>query len=317
MQKKAQVLIIFIWILVVLVILVVSIGQRAAMTFRFIQYQKDRQSALYLAKAGINRAIVELENDLTDPNTNDYDALNENWSTGIDFQTQQPIFGNIELVPASGETFGVTITDEERKININKASKEILSVLLEDFDISPAEEIASNILVWCGDIAGDIAGDNKIYENLGYPVKAKDFTNTQELMLVKDIASQDYQELKEFITVYTDGLININTVSDPVLRIITYGVAKELGIAKGFAQNVVDKIIALKIDKGYFKEKNEINISTTGDEELNIFNKLMNNITFKSNKFSIEAIGRTGKIETKVTAIYNRNEGKILSWNED
>ncbi len=305
MQKKAQVLIIFIWILVVLVILVVSIGQRAAMTFRFIQYQKDRQIALYLAKAGINRAIAELEKD-----KNAYDNLNENWSTGIDSQTQQPIFGNIELVPASGGTFSVTITDEERKININKASKETLAALLEDFEISPAEEIAKNILIW----RGDIADDSKIYENLGYPVKARKFANTQELMLAKDITPQDYQKLKEFISVYAaDGLININTVSDKILKIVACGFApgKE-GLAEGIANN----IITLKNEKGYFKEKNEINISTTGDEEL-IFNKLMNNLNIKSSNFSIEAVGKTGKIETKVIAIYNRNEGKILSWYED
>ncbi len=314
MQKKAQVLIIFIWILVVLVILVVSISHRAAMTFRFIQYQKDRQIALYLAKAGINRAIAELERD-----KNTYDNLNETWSTGIDSQTQQPIFGNIELVPASGGTFSVTITDEESKININQASKEILTALLEDFDINTPEEIAKNIRIW----RGDVADDNEIYENLGYPAKGKSFTNTQELMLVKDITPQDYQELKEFITVYpTDDKININTVADNALNIFLRGITKELdntGQSLGLAESIAGKVIDFrKSGNGYFQDINDIKNLLTSEESV-LFNNFSNRFVLKSSNFSIEAVGRTGRIEGRITAIYNRNDNdkRILYWYED
>lgn len=296
MHKRAQVLIIFLWILVVLVILVVSISQRASTTLRFIRYQKNKQEALSLAKAGIKRAIVELKKD---KNTNTYDRADE-----------LPVFKNTELLPGSGETFSVNVTDEAGKIDLNTASQDLLTVLLKDSGIDNAEEIARNILVWRGKIIDDTA-----YEGLGYPPKEKDFVNTQELILVKGMTPQDYQKVKDAVTVYTDGLININAAPERVLKIFACGLAPD---KEGIARSVAEKIIALKNNSGgYFQEKNEIDIPITGDDELNIFNELINHLSVKSDNYFIEATGRTGKIESKVNVVYNRQENKFLYWYED
>lgn len=308
---------IFFWILVVLVILAVSVGQRASMTFKYTRYQKDRQKALYLAKAGINRAITELTKDI-----NDYDALDESWADN------KEIFEKITLTEVENEFASVNYTrevegrveekfgvrDEEGKININTAPEELLIALLENFNILDAPQVAKNIRIW----RGDIPDDNKTYEELGYAPKAEKFANSEELMLVKGITPQDYQKLKEDITVYTDGLININTVSEGVLNIAACAVSKKLKITEGFAKSLSVKILATRDNRGgYFTNKTEIDVPTAGSEEKNIFNELMNSLTTKSNNFFIAVTANAGKIENRVNAVYSRKENKFKYWHEE
>ncbi len=308
---------IFLWILAVLVILVVSIGQRASTTFRYIRYQRDRQKALYLAKAAINRVIIELDKD-----NNGYDALDDPWADN------QEIFERVVLTDAENEFARVSyireekdkeevkfgVVDEEGKLNINTASEELLIALLEHLDIVDAPQIARNIRIWRG-LIGD---DNGVYEELGYAPKRNEFSNTEELMLVKGITPQDYEKLKESITVYTDGLVNVNTCSDRILDIVARGVAKKLNPGEAFARSLTVKILAAKENNnGYFKEKKDVNVTTAGNEEQKILNALMQSMTTKSNNFFIRVTGKVGKIENKVSAVYNRKEKKFRYWHED
>ncbi|MBM3253535.1 MAG: general secretion pathway protein GspK, partial [Candidatus Omnitrophica bacterium] len=204
------------------------------------------------------------------------------------------------------------VIDEERKININIASRELLLALLEEFAVNAAQDIVNNILIW----RGDISDNDKIYEKLGYPCKADNFSNIEELTLVKDITPNDYQKLRESITTYGDGFVNINTVSFKTLTIFAHGIAKSLSIDENFADSVATKIIELRDRNGCFKEKNEIDIILTGEEEENIFNKLMDSIIFKSDNFLIEATGNVVKIRGKISAVYNRKDKRILYWHE-
>ncbi len=316
MNKKSQALIVILWILVILSILAVGIGHRVSLAFRLSLYQKDKLKALYLAKAGINRAIIEIEKD-----TNDYDAFTESWADSEDvfkkivLNNKQDEFATVsyDTVDENNETVTIYgVIDEESKININTASQPLLLALLEKYEISPAQDTVNYILIW----RGDIPDDNKIYENLGYPCKSDKFTTIQELKLVKDIDAQGYQVLKGLITVYGDDKVNINTVSLQALTIFCRGIAKELSIDETFADNVAAKIIELRNSKGFFKDKGEISIILTADEETNIFNNLMNDIILKSENFLIESEGFVSKIKGKIVTVYSRKDKKILYWHE-
>lgn len=317
-KAKASVLAIILWILIILAMLAVSIGHRVSMSLRLSGYQKDRLKAYYLAKAGLNLAIAEIIND----KTADFDSLADGWADN------EAVFKKIvlndnpdEFAVVSYNTFDSNnelsinygAIDEERKININTASKELLVALLEKCGVDAAEEIADNILIW----RGDIADENKAYENSGYPAKAGIFSNVEELNLVKGITGKDYQILKGLITVYSDGWININTVSFEVLTIFARGIAKELGLGQDFADTIAGKIITLRDGLGQFKAKSEINITVTGDEETAVFNKLMGNIAINSGNFLIESVGNVRKIKSQITAVYSRKDNNNLYWHED
>jgi type II secretory pathway component PulK len=205
------------------------------------------------------------------------------------------------------------VIDEERKININTASKELLTALLEEFGIEwEQKDLVNNILIW----RGDISDTNKIYENSGYPCKSEKIQNIEELILVKGINLEDIEKLRKGITVYTEGLTNINTVSFQTLKIISRAIAKKLFLESSFADNLTTKIITLRDELGYFKDKNDIKIATTGAEETNIFNELLKNIVFKSDNFFIEVCGNAGKIKREVEVVYNRKEKAMKYWHE-
>lgn len=319
MGKKAQVLIISLWILTILSVLAVSIGRRAGLVLKLSRYQKDKFKALYLAKAGLNCAITQLTND----QTINYDSLEEdNWVNNSE------VFKKIMLNENSDEFATVSYTvkenvrdetkfgviDEERKININTASRNLLIALLEKKGIEAPEDTADNIRIW----RGDIADSDEIYKKLGYACKADKFSNIEELNLVAGITPEAYQELKDLITIYGDGygFININTVSPEVLLIFIRSVAKDLSTGEGFAGTLEEKIIDSRFKGGAFKTKEDIDIALT-TEETNIFNTLINKVIFQSDNFLIETIGNVGKIKSKIAAVYNRKDKQLLYWHEN
>jgi len=316
MNKKAQVLIITLWVLVILTILLVSIGHRVSMAIRISHYQRERLKAHYLAKAAANIVINELRKD-----NNGYDAVNEPWADGeesfkkIMLGENQNEFSSVGSLVIEGdkEVFRYGAVDEESKININTANKELLTALLEGYQIAAASDIADNIIIW----RGDVKDDAKIYENLGYTCKADKFSTIEELKLVKDLSPEDFQRLNKIITVYGSGLVNINTVSSFVLNVMTRAIAKKMGYSANFSDSLTTKIIEKRNSVGFFKDKDEINIALTGEEEMNIFNELNKNIDVKSNNFLIEVSGNAGKINSKIALVYNRTDKKILYYHEN
>lgn len=317
-KAKASVLVIILWVLVILTMLAVSIGHRVSMSLRLSSYQKDRLKAFYLAKAGLNTAIKEINNDPV----LDYDGLTDNWADN-QVAFRKIYFDDIpdEFATVSYDTFDSNnelrinygVIDEESKININTASKELLTALLEKCGIDTAGKIVNNILIW----RGEIPDEHKVYENAGYTAKACKFTNIEELILVKGVTALDYQKLKLLVTTYGQGLLNINTASVEVLAMFARGIAKELSIGENLADGVAGKIIDLRSNNIQFKTKSEINIALTGEEETNIFNKLMDKIVVQSNIFLIESTGNVRKIKNKLKVVYNRQDKSNLYWHEN
>jgi len=315
-NNKSQILIIFLWILVVLVIMSVSLGQQASYTFRYVRRLSDKIRAEYLAKAAVNRAISEINKD-----TNAFDAVNEPWAdnraefASIRLSNSQTDFASVSYVLPKTDPpevkFGAR--DEERKINLNTAPEQTIAAILQKAGIGNAQEIAENILIWRGS-EPDV---NHIYDDLGYPPKAEKFSNVEELVLVKGMSQEAYDALNEKLTTYTDGLININTVNEETLFLVCAGIASRLNIAEGFAQSITDKLVQTRTAaNGYFQQLSDINIGVSGSEEMNIFNELKNAIKTRSDIFFIEVNGQAGKIGCKVEAVYSRQTKKILFWHE-
>ncbi|MFH1836544.1 MAG: hypothetical protein ABH862_00325 [Candidatus Omnitrophota bacterium] len=85
-----------------------------------------------------------------------------------------------------------SMEDEERKININKAPSSLLKEL-PSMDMDIAIEITSSL--------------NKPF----YP--------KEQVLVLDDMDEDIYNDIKDLITVYGEGLININTCGEEVLKI--------------------------------------------------------------------------------------------------
>lgn len=306
---------IFLWILVVLAVFAVGIGYRVSTGIKFCRAKEASLKARYLAYAGVNRAIVEIKGTSA---AGLLDALNSKWADN------EGIFKKISLNDSPND-FAVVfseegkygVIDEERKININSASRELLIALLQEFNITTPEDVADNILIWRGNLPDTL----KIYESMGYPCKGQPFSNIEELKLVKGISTEDFDKLEGLITVASSGSLNINTVTPTVLRIFCRGIALQpsINLNPDFGNSVAEKIIALRNSHGPF----DLAVDQIQDlaffqtDELNIFTALSSQLICRSENFLIEVTGNSRTIESKISAIYSRTNDKINYWHEN
>jgi len=316
MKTKAQVLIISLWILAILAVLSVSIGHRVSMSLRLSRNHKERLQALYLAKAGINIAIGEIGKDDAS-----YDSLKDSWVENHEK------FDKILFDDVKNEFATVTqIVDEERKININTAARELLVELLNYTGIVNPDELANNICAWRGD-SGITIPD---YQPLGYENKGGQFSNIEELMLVKGFTEDDFNSIKDMITIYPlagEARININTASRSILEILMNTYAKKLlerGVPIQDSTGLLESIIEFRNKGGIFSDVNiESAMERLSDEQKNILNDsvdgLKNKITVKSNYFRIIAQGqiRASKPQRKIECVFDRSTKKIVFWQEN
>jgi general secretion pathway protein K len=286
-----------------------------------------RTQMYYAANAGVERAIFEVENDATEK----YDSLRDSWSD------QEAAFKDVTV---GGRTFSVIkenswpgaeqeygLTDEEGKINVNKASQSVLENLFEKVaQVEPeaAESIAESILDWrdADDDAHEKGKENGYYRSLEHPYDCKnsDFEVKEELRSVNGVTPEIFEKVKNYITVYGDGVVNINTASVPVL------------VALGMDEAVAEKIVHFRAassspqegaaPEGIFTE--DISIadfltqagSFSADEVAQTQRLLL--LGVKSDNFRGHVIGSSagGRETSRIVFVYDRKERRIKFWRE-
>jgi len=221
-------------------------------------------------------------------------------------------------------------SDEERRININTADRKTLTRLIyyaATQDETQAEDIAKAILDWRLAGRSDIVGffSDEFYENLEYPYQPqkKDFEVLDELMLVKGIDANIFRKIKDLVTVWGNGRVNINTAS----RLALY--------ALGLSETLVDRILYLRsgpdgIDgtmddyifrtsgpKGSLILPESLNLS---GEELAVIDYLHVHgiLGIDSTCFRIESRGyfKETQESRRIMCVFDGNSGKILYWRE-
>lgn len=310
--NEGSILILVLWILAILVLLGLGLGSTTSLEQRLVSYQRDRLMALYLAKAGYFRALVELEEDATlqvdsylDPWAHNPEAFQGATLGQGSFTVSYPLPGE-----DGKEGFVYGVVDEDRKIDINTASKAVLVRLP-----GMTEEIADSILDW-----------RKEHSGLG---KSQDrpFKVLEELLLVEGMTVELFQALRPSITIYTDGKVNLNTAPREVLK------------ALDMADGLVNKLLRFRrgLD-GMRGTKDDQSFTAIGsaEQQLNAFDPLtpqeaaqltnliaLNRLKVTSIFFTIHSRGtvRDGKISRSVEGIVQRSTGPsrslaLLSWHE-
>lgn len=316
MCKKGSVLIVGSWILAILVIFAISLGHYSALTLRISNFAKNRLKARWLAKAGINRAILELNNDA---NANKHDALNESWADSakifqkITLDEDGNEFAAVSYKDDQGETkYGMQ--DEEAKINVNTATKNLLIELFSTKGVTQPEKLADDIKQW---INQTLPSDEEVF-------KRKPLRMAQELLLVleysynkdKAKAEDTYNKVKDLITVYGGNKININTASRDVLTVFGNSIATP--------QDKID-VGALVDDIISKREVQAFGSIPTPPEKLgineNLWNDFKNYLTVESHYFRINAQGNADGTVKNIGAVYERpaaaDEGKFVYWHEN
>lgn len=191
----------------------------------------------------------------------------------------------------------VFISDESGKINVNKLTEEtrdnfIKFVTAYKLEEHTAEIITDSILDWLDeDDLHHINGAEKdYYATLPEPYEPKNgsFESIEELTLIKGITPQIFELLRDHLTIYGSGKINVNFASKEVLlcvSAITEEIAKAIIYYRG-KKGKIAKIDDLKEIFRYF--------GIIGAD----FQKIMNYLTvYDSNYMTINSISSSDKIK--------------------
>ncbi|MBU1852460.1 MAG: general secretion pathway protein GspK [Candidatus Omnitrophica bacterium] len=184
--ERGKVLRVVLWILTSLAILNIIFSLRVSDNVKLAKHGSGNMEAVYLARAGVMKMLAELARD-----TNSYDSLNEDWNRNED---------NPKEFKLGRRTVFYGASDETGRLNLNSAGLNEGHLLGLGLDAKIAEKI------------------------LGYKNKKGNtgFEFIEELFLVDGMERDNYLKIKDFVTIHreTDREVNINTVSEKVLRSI-------------------------------------------------------------------------------------------------
>lgn len=331
---KGSVLIISSWTLFLLCTLAIYLGAGILQKINLVKHLDTIDSLHLIAEAGVNTALSRLVE--VDP-TPSYDTLNEPWSNNPQvFKGKKIGRGEFNVgydyVEDKVQKTRYGLIDEEGKVNINTSDSKVLErliiQLLADVSENEALELALCIVDWRDSDSfyqhPVYGAEDSDYKDLEEPYEAKDsdFEILDELLLVKGITRERYDRIKDYMTIYGSGRVNINTAQIQVL------------LSLGLSAATVDKIAAFRnssdkasgtSDDGFFSSPEEITKTlkgyyTLGGSEEAEINSLVDRgiLSASSSYFMIKstAVLENSKAKTTIVAVADRNRN-IKYWREE
>ena len=269
---------------------------------------RDLTQASYVAQSGVEIARALIQED--DPS---YDGPDERWA-----QFEILAYLSHQLFPEG--YFTGQIVDESAKFNpnglidvygnVDSKKKSQLERLLTLLRHEP--EVIDAILDWLDpdDQRRPLGAEREYYMALKPPYTPKNgpFDSLGEMLLIKGLVSSIFygtdgrEGLGKYLTVYSDGKININTASLPVLMSLSPKVDQAM------AQAVLD----IRREKP-FRRPEDLR-SIPGWEA--VYPQISSEITVRSNYFSLEVQGVYHDARALVQTVVKREgrQTRILFW---
>lgn len=217
--------------------------------------------------------------------------------------------------PAGGGELDIRVEDEQGKFPLNSivyqsgeaneekyaAFKRLLSSLRlpEELAASMADWIDSNDAQRLG---GAESRDYYGLQNPPYQARNAALDSLDEMLLVKGYSPAVFKKLSPYVTVYGDGLVNVNTAPREVITALSGDITVDM------AQRVIDYR-----EKEPFKDASEIR-KVTGFETIGF--SLQGAITVASGYFRIYSRGVAGEGIRDVEAVVELNARKVVYWRE-
>ncbi len=204
-KQNGLAMVIVIWVLSLLTIMAGSFALTMRRETTVISAVKNNAEVLAVAETGL--AIAQQMLLLADEN--------KRWRA--DGSIYQRVYRDAEI--------RVRLWSEQGKIDINKASEELLRTLLQSTsaDMEEQQGIVSAIIDWrdSDDLVYINGAEKPQYEDAGlrYGPANKEFQRLEELQMVLGITTEIYQQLQPLITVYSgQAQVNLQLASREVLQ---------------------------------------------------------------------------------------------------
>ena len=329
---RGVVLIFALWVLGILTILAVSVAAGIRQKIFLVARLDERSRMSYLLEAAVKKAAgyIHQQMEVTTfemtptvkmnllNNTDELSSINVGYDRA-----------GVGYVLPDGESLRWGVVDEESKINLNKTDPVTLANLLIrvlGLKEEEASKLAQSLLDWRQFGQGELTGffSDEYYSNLQYPYpkKSADYETLDEMLLVKGMNKQMYDRLINFVTIYGDGPVNINTASKEVLS------------ALGLPDSLVDKVLIVRrgkdgidgtMDDQVFLKTFEITANINAVTPLTLDEaramdaiSMRGFLTTNSYYFTIEATGKIASRSTSksVRAVYSSRDDRIVYWKE-
>lgn len=307
--EKGIALVLTLLILTVLVVTGLELNRAVRVEATLAGNFRDLTQAGYIAQSGVEIARALIKED--DPA---YDSWQDKWA-----QFENLSFLSANFFPEGH--FTGRITDEAGKFNLNglvdsstqlvdAKKKEQLERLLYVLG-QPADWVEA-LLDWLDtdDQPRTRGAERDYYSSLKkpYPAKNGDLNSIEELLLLKGMepgilyGKEGREGLRDYVTVHSEGKININTASLPVLMSLSPSVTKTM------AQAVLDYRRLTP-----FKTLNDL-LSVPGWGT--VLPQISFYITVKSNYFAVEIIGNYREARSVVQTVVRRDGSRttLLFW---
>ena len=310
---KGSILVIALLALCMLSIFSVQLGYMVRQKLTLVKRLDTKDKLHLMAEAGIKKVIAELKREDITPES---------------FALKEACGGDI-FADVHATRYG--LVDEERKINVNKAGIKVLRRLFQNvanLDERSATELAYCVIDWRDPDFyyqhPQYGAEDADYERLRSPYEAKDaeFEILDELLLVKGMNQEVFDKVKDYLTIYGEGKININTVS------------KEVMLALGLKEKIADKILLFRYggdsiigtaDDNIFGQVSNIvpklsQFTPLSASEVALLGNLVSTGAFTTNSdyFMVRSVGWLNKrdIDYQIVSVV-KNDGTIVFWREE
>ncbi len=174
-RRKGLIIVAVLWVVMILNVIVATVGHNSRLDIKVRQVRTEEFRCKWACRAGIERAIGLLNEDLRDS-----DSLEDLWSNNDE---------DLNNVSLERCRFSVRVIDESSKLNINTVTRGQLLALpnMEPY-------IADAIIDWRDDddtVSGE-GVEGGYYRNLPfrYAIRNGAFKTIRELLLVKDVTQE-------------------------------------------------------------------------------------------------------------------------------
>jgi len=334
--KKGSVLILALWTLTFLSIIVVQIGLTIRQRINLLMRLEARSQLRMIAGSGVKKAIAALRYDW-EKNPRQMTATGKSYRHNNSQKFGKQKLGNGSFTISylyiddnfRRQQVLYGLVDEESKININTAGRNVLMRLLHIVATPNEEEardIAEAMIAWreLGQTQTTGFYSDEYYSNLlySYETKNADFELIDELLLIRGMTQEIFDKIKPFVTVYGDGLINMNTAPYEVLLSLgldPYVVRKILSVRRGNdgIEATLDDFI---FQRSYDIAADVIKFVKLEIEELKQIDQLNARGMVKTNS-NYYLIQSKGQLEHRpenleISCVYNLRENMIEYWKE-
>lgn len=244
-NQKGSLLVVVLVLLTVLSLFAFSIGYTVRQKLQVISRFEAREKLRLVSEAAARRAAEYVREKATDPSRKNH-ALNETWARGSMWKNQNVggVEYSIQAIDAKKEQETVYgLIDEERKINPNSATPQVLQRLFQEaagVDSESARQIVSSIRDWIDEDEHIIDGgaESKDYMEKPLPYRSKNapISVLKELLWVKGITPEIFEKVEPYLTLDANR-VNLNTASPVVLS------------AMGLNSDLISKVILYRNGK--------------------------------------------------------------------